>query len=40
MLNGIQSAGPELDKIRAAMLNDDTKKMYLFYNNPLMEIEW
>lgn len=28
------------NKIKAAMFNDDTKKMYLFYCNPLMEIEW
>lgn len=28
------------NKIKAAMFNDDTKKMYLFYCNPLMEIAW
>lgn len=28
------------NKIKAAMFNDDTKKMYLFYCNPLMEITW
>lgn len=28
------------NKIKAAMFNDDTKKMYLFYCNPLMEIVW
>lgn len=28
------------NKIKAAMFNDDTKKMFLFYCNPLMEIAW
>lgn len=28
------------NKIKAAMFSDDTKKMYLYYYNPLMEVEF
>lgn len=38
--NSNQDSEISCNKIKAAMLSDDTKKMYLFYYNPLMEIEW
>ena len=38
--NTNQDSETDGNKIKAAMFSDDTKKMYLFYYNPLMEIEW
>lgn len=39
-INTNQDSHVKGNKIKAAMFSDDTKKMYLFYCNPLMEIEW